>query len=210
MEFKDQLKTMIDKISERALSPEGRQRYEEMECAEKFLKKTDSWSKQLPKKFGDNFQAGMIEEKRVHPVAKKYVNDKAWEKEKWCWIIGKRSGEGKSHDIAWILAKMPRPSFMWAVTPIDIIDARWDNQYLYNQFVFNAILVLDDFDHSNNSKDGEGERRVIFQNLLAHRDYNKLITFGTANHDWNGLCEIWSEPIVRRIVENCGEYIGVK
>lgn len=203
------LRDLVAKIEKMATSPEGIKRVAEFKEYDNVIK--TSWTSQLPKKFGDNFDAGRIDENRVCGMVKRYVNDKAWEQNKWAVVMGKKSGEGKSHDIAWLISKMPNRSLMWAITPQDIISAYFENEYIYNGWRDVRILVIDDMDHCNTGKQEEGgERREIIHNLISYRDLNKKITFITANCGMDGLEKVWSQYVVRRICENSEGYREIK
>lgn len=203
------LNSIIDKMLKMAESKEGKERLKELDDSLPVVK--TSWTSQLPIKFGENFDAGKIDINRVCGMAKKYVNDKAWEQKKWAVIMGKASGEGKSHDIAWIISQMPNKSLMWAVTPQDIISAYFEGEYIYNIWRDVKTLVIDDMDHCNTGKQEEGgERREIIHNLISYRDLNRKITFITANCGMDGLEKVWSQYVVRRICENSEGYREVK
>lgn len=144
---------------------------------------------------------------RISPKANNYIKTKAWE-DGWNFIIGgKRTGAGKSFQLARILHASGCKDFYWLL-PNQLIKASFDDKE-YDKILNCDILVIDEFDHVSISEKSIHGKNVALE-VFEHRAIKKIIpTLISANEGKEELKKRYDQYIIRRLWQGAGEYIEV-
>jgi DNA replication protein DnaC len=166
----------------------------------------------LPERFRDVFNNGTIDESRISNGAKKYVADKAWEKNAWLVIAGSESGKGKSFDSAWVawnFIKETQRYILWTM-PEGIITGIMTGK-IEKDIKKVSMLIIDDFDKFHSAESDTAYKKNLIHGVIdARMDIRIFPTIITANADRKMLENIYTPYIVRRIWEASEGYRDVK
>lgn len=163
----------------------------------------DKLIKSIPDKFQGVFLSGKTDENKISPIAKKYIETKAWEKGLWTFLFGSRSGSGKSFDTAWIMYKKMKTNFYW-VQPNTIIRSYFNDSTYFNDIMKSTTLVIDDLSWVM-LEEGDGDKvRSIFHELIDYRaNIQMLCTHFTSNKGLSEIEKTYGIYITRRIIDMC-------